>query len=168
MRGATVPPLIVVLDGIEDPHNLGAIFELRMRLARRRRSCRTGASAALGGAAAKASAGAVAHVKIAQVVNIARAIDELKERRLDGRPGRRRGSVRRHRFYGAVGNRRWGRRQRIASSRARVMRFPGAIPMAGHVASLNVSVAAGIVLFEAIRQRAAAGGTARIRNRVNS
>src|SRR6266550_5318502 len=77
--GATGAPLIVVLDGIEDPHNLGAILRTVdasgadgvIRQSRR--------AAPLDGAAAKASAGAVAHVKIAEVVNIARALEELKD-----------------------------------------------------------------------------------------
>src|SRR5207302_11143765 len=72
------PPLIVVLDGIEDPHNVGAILRTVdaagadgvVRQSRR--------AAPLGGAAAKASAGAVSHVKIADVVNVARALEELK------------------------------------------------------------------------------------------
>ena len=72
-------PLIVVLDGVEDPHNVGAIL----------RTCDaagvTGVirqsrhSAALDGVVGKASAGALAHVRIATVVNIARAIEELKD-----------------------------------------------------------------------------------------
>ena len=72
-------PLIVVLDGIEDPHNAGAIL----------RTCDaagvTGVirqdrhSAALDGVVGKASAGALAHARIATVVNIARAIEELKD-----------------------------------------------------------------------------------------
>src|SRR5438874_9956 len=72
-------PLIVVLDGIEDPHNVGAILRTVdaagatgvVRQSRR--------AAPLGGAAAKASAGATAHVRIAEVVNIARALEELKD-----------------------------------------------------------------------------------------
>ena len=72
-------PLIVVLDGIEDPHNVGAILRTSdaagvdgvIRQSRR--------AAPLGGVVAKASAGAVAHVKVADVVNIARAVEELKE-----------------------------------------------------------------------------------------
>ena len=73
------PPLIVVLDGIEDPHNVGAILRSVdaagatgvVRQSRR--------AAPLDGAAAKASAGAVHHVSVAEVVNIARAVEELKE-----------------------------------------------------------------------------------------
>jgi tRNA(Leu) C34 or U34 (ribose-2'-O)-methylase TrmL len=71
-------PLIVVLDGIEDPHNVGAIIRTAdaagadgvVRQSRR--------AAALDGIAAKASAGAVAHVNIVEVVNIARAVEDLK------------------------------------------------------------------------------------------
>src|SRR5690606_34225302 len=73
-------PLIVILDGVEDPQNLGAILRTAdaagvsgvVRQERR--------SAALGAAAARASAGALAHVRIVDVVNIARAMEELKAR----------------------------------------------------------------------------------------
>ena len=76
--GARGAPLIVVLDSIEDPHNVGAILRSLdaaggdglVRQSRR--------AARLDGAAAKASAGAVAHVKVAEVVNIARAVEVLK------------------------------------------------------------------------------------------
>ena len=79
VRGAAGAPLLVVLDSIEDPHNVGAILRTAdaagvdgvIRQSRR--------AASLDGAAAKASAGAVAHVRIAEVVNIARAVEELKE-----------------------------------------------------------------------------------------
>src|SRR5262245_6165237 len=78
VRSASGTPLIVVLDGIEDPHNVGAILRTAdaagadgvIRQSRR--------AAPLSGAAAKASAGAVSHVRIAEVVNIARALEELK------------------------------------------------------------------------------------------
>ena len=75
---ARTAPLIVVLDGIEDPHNVGAILRTVdaaggdgvVRQSRR--------AAPLDAAAAKASAGAVAWVRVADVVNIARAVEELK------------------------------------------------------------------------------------------
>jgi 23S rRNA (guanosine2251-2'-O)-methyltransferase len=77
VQGARAAPLILVLDGIEDPHNVGAILRTAdaagvdgvVRQSRR--------AAPLGGAVAKASAGAVAHVRVADVVNIARAVEEL-------------------------------------------------------------------------------------------
>ena len=122
--------------------------------------CRTGVRRALGGAAAKASAGAVAHVKIAQVVNIARAHRRTeRDRRVDGRTCRRCEttydaidfSVPSAIVVGAEGS---GLR-RLVRERCD---FTARIPMQGHVSSLNVSVAAGIVLFEAVRQRAAGSG----------
>ena len=78
-RGSETPALLVVLDGIEDPQNVGAILRSAdaagatgiIRQARH--------AAPLHGATAKASAGAVSHVRVATVVNIARAIEELKE-----------------------------------------------------------------------------------------
>lgn len=157
VRGAAGAPLLVVLDGIEDPHNVGAILRTAdaagvdgvIRQSRR--------AAALDGAAAKASAGAVAHVRIAEVVNIARAIEELKEAGvwtvgLDGSADVAYDAV----DYtvptaivvGAEGS---GLRRLV---RERCDRL-AAIPMRGHVDSLNVSVAAGVTLFEAVRQRQA-------------
>lgn len=155
VRAAEGPPLIVVLDGIEDPHNLGAILRTAdaagadgLVLQRRR-------SASLDGAAAKASAGAVAHVRIAEVVNIARAIEELKEAGVwtVGLAGDATTSYDSIDFtspsaivLGAEGT---GLR-RLVRERCDYL---AAIPMQGRVDSLNVSVAAGIALFEAVRQR---------------
>jgi 23S rRNA (guanosine2251-2'-O)-methyltransferase len=156
VRGATAAPLIVVLDGVEDPHNFGAILRVAdaagvdgvVRQARR--------SAAIDGVAAKASAGAIAHVRIATVVNIARAIEELKTANvwtvgLAGDAGECYSDVDLTLptavVLGAEGE---GLRRLVRESCDRTVR----IPMGGHVSSLNVSVAAGIVLFEAVRQRA--------------
>jgi 23S rRNA (guanosine2251-2'-O)-methyltransferase len=152
---ASGAPLIVVLDGIEDPHNVGAIVRTLdaaggdglVRQSRR--------AARLDGAAAKAAAGAVSHVKIAEVVNIARALEELKEVGvwtigLAGDSPKQ--------YYeldltlpsafvlGAEGA---GLRRLVRERCDWVV----SIPMQGHVGSLNVSVAAGIALFEAVRQR---------------
>jgi 23S rRNA (guanosine2251-2'-O)-methyltransferase len=155
VRGAADVPLIVVLDGIEDPHNVGAILRTAdasgadgvVRQSRR--------AAPLTGAVAKASAGAVAHVRIAEVVNIARALEELRKAGvwtvgLDGAADTPYDAI----DYtlptaivlGAEGS---GLRRLV---RERCDRL-ASIPMAGHVESLNVSVAAGVTLFEAARQR---------------
>jgi 23S rRNA (guanosine2251-2'-O)-methyltransferase len=155
VRGAMGPPLIVVLDGIEDPHNVGAILRTADAAGVDGIVMQTRRSAALGGAAAKASAGAVAHVRIAEVVNIARAIEELKDRGVwtVGLAGEATTAYDAIDFtvpsalvLGAEGT---GLR-RLVRERCDHL---AAIPMQGHVGSLNVSVAAGITLFEAVRQR---------------
>jgi 23S rRNA (guanosine2251-2'-O)-methyltransferase len=152
-------PLIVVLDGIEDPQNVGAILRTANAagvhgVIRQQRH-----SAALDGAAAKAAAGAVSHVRIATVVNIARAIEELKEAGvwtigLAGDVGDRYDQVDLTLptavVFGAEGS---GLRRLVRERCDRLV----SIPMRGAVESLNVSVAAGVTLFEAVRQRQAGG-----------
>ncbi len=150
-------PLLLVLDGIEDPHNLGAILRtadaagVHGVIRQRRRS------APLEGAAAKASAGAVAHVRIAEVVNIARAIEELKQAGVWTVGLASEGptpytdvdfTVPTALVVGAEGD---GLRRLVKEK----CDYLAAIPMLGHVESLNVSVATGVVLFEALRQRGA-------------
>jgi 23S rRNA (guanosine2251-2'-O)-methyltransferase len=148
-------PLLVVLDGVEDPHNLGAITRTVdaagghgiIRQERR--------AAALDGAAGKASAGAIAVVRFATVVNIARALEELKEAGvwtvgLAGNAADPYDAVDLTLPTAiAVGGEGEGLRRLTRDRCDRLVR----IPMAGSVESLNVSVAAGIVLFEAARQR---------------
>jgi 23S rRNA (guanosine2251-2'-O)-methyltransferase len=112
-------------------------------------------AAPLDGAAAKASAGAVSHVKIAEVVNIARALEDLKEAGV-WTVGLAEESPKRFDqldltlptalVLGAEGT---GLR-RLVRERCDWL---ASIPMRGHVQSLNVSVAAGVALFEAVRQR---------------
>lgn len=155
VAGTAGAPLLVVLDGIEDPHNVGAILRSVDAVGAHGVIRQTRHAARLDGAAAKASAGAVAHVKVASVVNIARAIGELKEAGiwtvgLDADAPDTYDQVDLTLptaiVLGAEGQ---GLRRLVRESCDRVT----AIPMRGHVSSLNVSVAAAIVLFEAARQR---------------
>lgn len=156
-------PLLVVLDGIEDPHNVGAVLRTVdasgghgvIRQARH--------AAAIDGAAMKASAGAAAHVRVATVVNIARALEELKDAGV-WTVGLAGDAPDRHYqvdftqpsavVLGAEGS---GLRRLVRERCDRLV----SIPMHGAVSSLNVSVAAGVALFEAIRQRLVAGVTRR-------
>jgi 23S rRNA (guanosine2251-2'-O)-methyltransferase len=148
-------PLIVVLDGIEDPHNVGAILRTAdaagvtgvIRQARH--------SAALDGVVGKASAGALAHARIATVVNIARALEALKAAQVwtvglaaeASEPYTRVDwTLPTAIVLGAEGA---GLRRLVRERCDRLV----TIPMRGAVASLNVSVAAGVVLYEAVRQR---------------
>jgi 23S rRNA (guanosine2251-2'-O)-methyltransferase len=155
VRGARGVPLIVVLDGIEDPHNLGAILRTADAAGADGVVRQTRHAAALGGAAAKASAGAVAHVRVADVVNIARAIEELKEAGvwtvgLAGDAPRAYDDVDLTVPTALVVGAEGAGLRRLVRERCDWL---AAIPMAGRVSSLNVSVAAGIALFEAVRQR---------------
>jgi 23S rRNA (guanosine2251-2'-O)-methyltransferase len=148
-------PLIVVLDGIEDPQNVGAILRTVDAAGADGVVRQTRHAAALGGAAAKASAGAVSHVRIADVVNIARALEDLKACGV-WTVGLAGGVQKQYHqidltlptavVVGAEGT---GLR-RLVRERCD---WVASIPMRGHVQSLNVSVATGIVLFEALRQR---------------
>src|SRR3954468_10186213 len=154
-------PLIVVLDGIEDPHNVGAILRTCDAAAATGVVRQTRHSAALDGVVGKASAGALAHARIATVVNIARAIEELKEAQVwtIGLAGDARDTYSEVDWtlpsaivLGAEGT---GLRRLVRDRCDRLVR----LPMLGAVDSLNVSVAAGVVLYEAVRQRA--GGSSR-------
>jgi 23S rRNA (guanosine2251-2'-O)-methyltransferase len=161
---AKAPALIVVLDGIEDPHNVGAILRTADAAGADGVVRQSRHAAPLDGAAAKASAGAVSHVRIAEVVNIARALETLKAAGIwtVGLAGE---APRQYHEIDltlptalVVGGERTGLR-RLVRDRCDWL---AAIPMAGHVDSLNVSVAAGIALFEAVRQRRTAAGAVRI------
>ena len=155
VQGAKGVPLLVVLDGIEDPHNLGAILRSVDAAGADGVIRQSRHAAPLEGAAAKAAAGAASHVKIAEVVNIARAIEELKEAGVwtiglagdsPNRYDRLDLTVPTAIVVGAEGT---GLR-RLVRERCDWL---ASIPMHGHVQSLNVSVAAGVTLFEAVRQR---------------
>ena len=148
-------PLIVVLDGIEDPHNLGAILRTADAAGVSGVVVQTRRSALHAGTVAKTSAGALSHVRVAEVVNIARAIEELKDLGvwsvgLAGEAGQPYDEVD---FTGptalVVGAEGPGLRRLVREK----CDFLVSIPMAGQVGSLNVSVAAGVALFEAVRQR---------------
>ena len=149
--------LIVVLDGIEDPQNLGAILRTVDAAGADGVVRQSRHAARLDGAAAKASAGAVSHVKIAEVVNIARAIEDLKQAGvwtvgLAGDAPKRYDEVDLTVPTAVVVGAEGAGLRRLVRERCDWL---VSIPMQGHVESLNVSVATGIALFEAIRQRRA-------------
>jgi 23S rRNA (guanosine2251-2'-O)-methyltransferase len=154
--GAKAVPLIVVLDSIEDPHNVGAILRSVDAAGADGVVRQSRHAARLDGAAAKASAGAVTHVKIAEVVNIARAIEILKDAGvwtvgLAGDAPKRYDEVDLTMPTAIVVGAEGTGLRRLVRERCDWL---VSIPMAGHVQSLNVSVATGIALFEAVRQRA--------------
>jgi len=157
VAGAAGAPLIVVLDSIEDPHNVGAILRTADAAGCHGVVRQSRHAARLDGAAAKASAGAVSHVKVAEVVNIARALEALKDAGvwtvgLAGDAPTRYDEIDLTLPTALVVGAEGAGLRRLVRERCDRL---AAIPMQGHVQSLNVSVAAGVALFEAVRQRRA-------------
>jgi 23S rRNA (guanosine2251-2'-O)-methyltransferase len=155
VRGSDGPPLLVVLDGIEDPHNVGAIVRSVDACGGGGVIRQTRRAAALDSVAVKASAGALMHVPVADVVNVARAIEELKELGvwtvgLAGDAPQTYDTVDLTMPIAVVLGAEGAGLRRLVRERCD---FVVSIPMKGHVDSLNVSVAAGVMLFEAARQR---------------
>ena len=152
------PPLIVVLDGIEDPRNLGAIARTVDAAGGSGLIVPERRSAPIAGAAVKASAGALVHVRVATVVNLARALGELKASGvwtigLDARADRSLYDLDLRLPTALVVGREGRGLHRLVRERCD---WRAALPMQGRVASLNASVAAGVALFEAVRQRSTA------------
>ena len=147
--------LIVVLDGVEDPHNLGAILRTADAAGADGVVIPERRAAGVTGTVAKASAGASEHLPIAKVTNISRAIEDLKSKELwvvglDER-GQQTYNQIDYKMHCAVvlGAEGKGLHDLVR----RHCDFLVSIPMLGRVQSLNVSVAAGVVLYEVVRQR---------------
>ncbi len=147
--------LIVVLDGVEDPHNLGAILRTADAAGADGVVIPERRAASVTGAVAKVSAGASEHLPIAKVTNISRTLEELKSKNLwtvglDERGSQSYESVDYKMdcviVLGAEG-------KGLHDLVRRRCDFLVSIPMLGNVPSLNVSVAAGVVLYEVVRQR---------------
>src|ERR1700747_2970907 len=147
--------LIVVLDGVEDPHNLGAILRTADAAGANGVVIPERRAAAVTGTVTKASAGASEHLAIAKVTNISRALEELKEKDLwvvglDERGSQTYDAVDYNMHCAVVlGAEGKGLHDLVL----RHCDFLVSIPMLGRVPSLNVSVAAGVVLYEVVRQR---------------
>jgi len=155
---AAASRLILALDGVEDPQNLGALLRVAdgagvdgVVLTERR-------SAPLSPVAVKASAGATEHLRIARVVNLVRALEELKRQNLwiVGLDERGESDYDLLDLTGnlviVLGREGAGLHDLVRRTCDHLLR----IPMAGGVSSLNVSAAGAVVLYEAARQRRAA------------
>ncbi len=149
-------PFVVVLDGVEDPHNLGSIIRSADCAGAHGVILGKHRSAPVTAAAVKSSAGASEHMRIARVVNISAALEELKAAGLWIAGADMAGeSMYRQDMTGAfalvIGNEGEGL-SRLVRERCDYL---VSIPMNGHVDSLNAGVAAGILLFEKRRQEQA-------------
>ncbi|MGH7229533.1 MAG: 23S rRNA (guanosine(2251)-2'-O)-methyltransferase RlmB [Nitrospiraceae bacterium] len=155
-RARNEPPLVVVLDGIEDPHNLGAVLRTAEAAGAHGVFVPDRRSVGLTGTVAKASAGALEHLRVGRVQNVSRLIEGLQTAGLwvyavDPEASKP---------YTALDLR--GPIALVFGGEGQGIRFGvvgkcddrANIPMHGQVASLNVSAAAAIVLYEVVRQRA--------------
>ena len=155
LENVSESPLIVVLDGIEDPRNFGAVARTAEAAGVDGMVYQKRRSALVGATAAKVSAGALAHIRLAAVVNVSRALEELKRAGVwtVGLDNDAKLSYHNLDLTGpiafVIGAEGKGLR-RLVRERCD---WCASIPMCGQVSSLNVSVAAGVALFEAVRQR---------------
>src|SRR2546427_4676698 len=153
-------PLIVILDGVEDPHNLGAVI-------RTAEACNASGivvparhSAPLTATVVKASAGASAYIPIVRIKNLVNGIDEMKQRGMwivgIDPAGTREWTD--FDYTGSIalvfGGEHRGLRRLVREHCDALVR----LPMLGKIASLNISVAAGVVLYEVVRQRQKSAG----------
>lgn len=147
-------PFILILDNIQDPHNLGAIIRTAhtagvhgIIIAKRR-------AVGLTATVAKASAGAIEYMKVAKVTNIAQTIEDLKQKGIwvacadmDGE------IIYKDNLRGAIGIVIGSEGEGISSLVRSKCDFAVSIPMYGKVTSLNASVAASVLMYEVVRQR---------------
>jgi|SRR5579863_1816158 len=155
--------LLIVLDGVEDPHNLGAILRTADAAGADGVVIPERRAVGVTGTVTKVSAGASEHLPIAKVTNIARTVEELKDRNiwtvgLDEH-GKQSYDALDYKMdcalvFGAEGK---GLHDLVKKK----CDFLVSIPMLGKVPSLNVSVAAGVVLYEVVRQRRAGEGASK-------
>jgi 23S rRNA (guanosine2251-2'-O)-methyltransferase len=147
--------LLVLLDGVEDPHNLGAIVRTALAAGAEGVMIPERRAAGLTEAVARASAGALEHLPVARVKNLTLAMEQLKEAGywLIGLDERAPKSYTAADFTGSVGIVLGSEGEGLHELTRKRCDFLVSIPTTGPVRSLNVSVAAGVVLFEAVRQR---------------
>ena len=148
-------PFVLILDGIEDPHNLGSIIRTAetagvhgIIIPKRR-------AATVNSTVNKTSAGAVEHMKIARVNNISESINKLKEAGLwiCGTDINTKTYYYDQDLTGAIGIVIGNEGQGISEKVKKNCDFLVKIPMKGKVTSLNASVSTGIIIYEALKQR---------------
>ena len=155
LDGLAEPPFLLILDGVTDPHNLGACLRsadgagVHAVIAPKDNAC------TLTGTVRKVASGAAESVPFVQVTNLARALDKLKQRGiwLVGTTGGATQSLYQTDLKGPLGIVMGAEGQGMRRLTAEACDFLVYLPMQGQVESLNVSVTTGICLYEALRQR---------------
>lgn len=148
-------PFVLILDGIEDPHNLGAIIRTAETAGMHGIIIPKRRSASVNSTVSKVSSGAVEYMKIARVTNITDAIDKLKKEGLwiCGT------DINTDKYYynqdltGLIGIVIGNEGKGISDKVKKNCDFLVKIPMMGRVTSLNASVSTGIIIYEALKQR---------------
>ncbi len=150
------PPFLLILDGVQDPHNLGACLRSADAAGVHAVIAPKDRSVGLGPTACKVACGAAESVPFVQVTNLARTLRWLQDEAgvwLIGTAGETEASLFQTDLTGplalVMGGEEKGMRRLTREACDAVVK----LPMAGKVESLNVSVAAGVALFEAVRQR---------------
>ena len=148
------PPFLVLLDNVEDPHNLGAIIRTANLAGAHGVIIPKRRSVGLTSTVAKTSAGALNYTPVAKVTNLVRTIEELKEKGIwfvcadmDGE------SMYRLNLTGPIGMIVGNEGEGVSRLVREACDFTASIPMKGDIDSLNASVAAGVLAYEIVRQR---------------
>jgi 23S rRNA (guanosine2251-2'-O)-methyltransferase len=154
-REKNQPPLVLLLDGVEDPRNLGAIVRTAEAVGVHGIILPRHRAVGLTGTVVKASAGALEHLPVARVVNLSRTMEELKREGLwmVGLEPTAPQPYTELDYKGPIGVVVGGEGRGIREGLLRHCDHLVSIPMKGRVESLNVSVAVGILLYEILRQR---------------
>lgn len=154
------PGLIVLLDGVEDPRNLGAIVRTALAAGAAGIVIPERRAAGLTDTVAQTAAGALEHLPVARVKNVARAMEELKAANfwLVGLDERATAPYTGIDYTASVALVLGGEGKGLHELTRKQCDWLVSIPTVGPVRSLNVSVAAGVVLFEVVRQRMGKAG----------
>jgi 23S rRNA (guanosine2251-2'-O)-methyltransferase len=155
LAGLTAPPLLLILDGVQDPHNLGACLRTADAAGVNAVIAPRDRAVGLTPVVRKVASGAAESVPFIQVTNLARTLRELKDKGmwLVGADGEAERDIFSIDLSGPLALLMGAEGQGLRRLTRDHCDFLARIPMAGAVASLNVSVATGICLYEAIRQR---------------
>lgn len=147
-------PFIIVLDEIEDPHNLGAIIRTANLCGAHGVIIPKRRAAGLTATVVKASAGAINYTPVAKVTNIAKTIEELKKEGLWFVCADMDGEVMyKHNLTGPIGLVIGNEGNGVSRLVKEKCDYIASIPMKGDIDSLNASVAAGVLAYEIVRQR---------------
>jgi len=147
-------PFLIILDGIEDPHNLGAIIRTANIVGAHGVIIPKNRAVGLTATVNRASAGALNYTKVAKVTNIGKTIDDLKKKGMWFACADMDGEVMyRQNLTGSIGLVIGNEGEGVSRLVKEKCDYVVSVPMKGEIESLNASVAAGVLAYEILRQR---------------